>query len=81
MALKVAVVFGAVENMPINYNSPELLKYIKENNKTFMFEDIGGCKFVDVTSRDIKEHAKPLKPGDAFMMFGSIARVKMILDE
>lgn len=51
--LKVAVVFGAVENMPINYNSPELLKYIKENNKTFMFEDIGGCKFVDVTSRDI----------------------------
>lgn len=79
--LKVAVVFGAVENMPINYNSPELLKYIKENNKTFMFEDIGGCKFVDVTSRDIKEHAKPLKPGDAFMMFGSIARVKMILDE
>lgn len=79
--LKVAVVFGAVENMSLNYNSPEILKYIKDNNKLFMFENIGSCKFVDVSSRDAKEHAKPLRPGDAFMMFGSITRVKMILDE
>ena len=73
--------FGAVENMSLNYNSPEILKYIKDNNKLFMFENIGSCKFVDVSSRDAKEHAKPLRPGDAFMMFGSITRVKMILDE
>lgn len=79
--LKVAIVFGAVENTPIGFSSSGLLKYIKENKKVFMFEDIGNCKFVEVMSKDIKEHAKPLKPDDAFMMFGSVARVKMILDE
>lgn len=79
--LKVAVVFGAVENMALNYNSPEILKYIKDNGKIFMLDDIGSCRFVDVSSRDAKEHIKPLKPGDMFMMFGNITRVKMILDE
>lgn len=79
--LKAAVVFGAVENMSLNYNSPEILKYIKDNNRTFMFEDIGNCRFVDVSSKEIKEHSKALAPGDAFMMFGKITRVKMILDE
>lgn len=80
--LKVAVVYGNFDNAPLNYNSPEFLKQLKDSKKLIMFEDITNIRFVDIPTKEQKENAKPLVSGDAFTMFdGGVKRIKTILDE
>ena len=80
--LKSVIILSDVENAPVGYSSPDIYKYLKENKKMFIFEDGANIKFVDVSVKQQKDNAKPLRLGDCFMMFDSaFARIKTILDD
>lgn len=79
---KFAVILSEVENAAVPFNAPDFMKYVKENNKFVYFDEISTVKFFDVTARQQKENAKPLKVGDAFVcMNGEVERIKTILCE
>lgn len=80
--LKSVIILSDVENASVGYSSPDIYKYLKENKKMFIFEDAANIKFVDVSVKQQKDNAKPLRLGDCFMMFDSaFARIKTILDD
>lgn len=77
--LKMCVIFSNVENAAVGFNTPEIYKIVKNNKKIFVFDDASEFKFVDVNVRQQKEHAKPLKLGDAFMCFNNgMQRIRTI---
>lgn len=77
--LKVLIVYSAIANTSAVAGP---LRQIKEEKRVFMFDDAANFHFVSITTAQMKENAKPIKRGDAFMVFGNaIARIKTILDE
>lgn len=77
--LKMCAVFTNVENATVGFNTPEVYKVIKGTKRLFIFEDAAEIKFVDVTVKQQKENAKPLKLGDAFMCFNNgMQRIRTI---
>lgn len=79
--LKVAIIFGSIENMQVGFSTADIIKQIKESKKVVVFDDISNIKFFDINIRQQKDHGKPIKLGDAFTFFdGNIIRIKTILD-
>lgn len=79
---KFAIVLSEIENANVPFNAPDFMKYVKENKKFVYFDEISTVKFFDVTARQQKENAKPLKTGDAFVCLnGEVERIKTILCE
>lgn len=79
---KYAIVLSEIENVNVPFNAPDFMKYVKENNKFIYFDEISTVRFFDVTARQQKENAKPLKMGDAFVCLnGEVERIKTILYE
>jgi len=79
---KFAVIMSEVENAAVPFSAPEFLKFIKENKKFVVFDDISNVKLFDVTVKQTKEHAKPLDLGDAFVCInGNIQRIKTVFIE
>lgn len=79
---KFAVILSELENTAVPFSAPEFIKFIKENKKFLVFDDLASVKFFDVTAKQTKENAKPLNLGDAFACIGSeIQRVKTIYVE
>lgn len=77
--LKMCVIFTNIENSVVGFNTPEIYKVIKGNKKLFMFEDAAEIKYMDVSVKQQKENAKPLKLGDAFMcMSNGMSRIRTI---
>ena len=79
---KFAVILSEIENNSVPFNAPDFIKYVKENKKFVFFDDAANVKFFDITARQQKENAKPLKQGDAFTCInGDIERIKTIMYE
>lgn len=79
---KFAVILSEIENNNVPFNAPDFIKYVKENKKFVFFDDAANVKFFDITARQQKENAKPLKQGDAFTCInGDIERIKTIMYE
>ena len=79
---KFAVIISELENTAVPFSAPEFIKFIKENKKFLVFDDLASVKFFDVTVKQTKDNAKPLDLGDAFVCIGSdIQRVKTIYVE
>ncbi len=79
---KFAVVLSELENTNVPFNAPDFMKFVKENKKFVFFDELAAVKFFDVTARQQKENAKPLKTGDAFLCInGEVERIKTILCE
>jgi len=77
-----AVLSVLISGIIIPFNAPDFMKYVKENNKFIYFDEISTVRFFDVTARQQKENAKPLKMGDAFVCLnGEVERIKTILYE
>lgn len=80
--MKLAIIVSSMENASVTYSASDFLKYIKENKKFIVFDDISNVKLFDTTVKQVKENAKPLKLGDAFACIGSeIDRIKTIYME
>ncbi len=79
---KFAVVLSEIENASVPFSASDFMKYVKENKKFIFFDELSSVKFFDVTVRQQKENAKPLKLGDAFLCVnGEVERIKTILCE
>ena len=77
--LKVLIIFSAIANTS---TVTGVLRQIREDKKMFMFDDASNFHFINISTAQMKENAKPIKLGDAFMAFGSsVVRIKTILDD
>ena len=79
---KFAVILSAIENVAVPFSASEFMKFVKDNKKFVVFEELANIKFFDVTVKQIKDNSKPLDIGDAFVCFeGDIQRIKTIYVE
>lgn len=77
--LKVLVIYSAVANTS---TVTGILRQVKEEKRLFMFEDAANFHFINISTAQTKEHSKPIKQGDMFMVFGNVMmRIKTILDD
>ena len=65
------MILGDVDNVSINYNSPEVLKMLKENRQFLVFANAGDIKLADLVSSYVRRNAKPLEKNDAFWISGT----------
>ena len=72
--LNVAIVLCGVENSSITYNSPEVLKKLKNNPKWAFFGDLTEMKPADVPFSIIKKYKKKADAGTGYMIEGSTCR-------
>lgn len=76
---KFAVIISEVENTSVPFGASEFIKYVKENKKFIVFDDLNNVKFFDVSVKQQKDNAKPLVHGDAFVcVAGAVQRIKTI---
>jgi S-DNA-T family DNA segregation ATPase FtsK/SpoIIIE len=74
---KTFIIFSNVENIPVAYGAPELLKMIKDKNNILYFDDLKSCKLAEISLAESKKHKKVTEVGDAFFITErSINRIK-----
>lgn len=78
--VKICFVFTDVENENLAYNSPEVLKMLKEGRKGFSYISLAELKWLDVEYADKKANRKPLGENDCFGFSGAnpLTRIKTI---
>lgn len=77
---KACVLLSNLENEPIGYSAPALLKYVKETNSLFVLEDIANIRLLDIPLKLQREYAKELRPGDGFSFLGGkVRKIRTIL--
>ena len=78
-SLGICFVYSDIEDAPVAFGAPELLKRFKENKKTFVTtSNLKEFKFCEVPSGYART-SKPLKGGDAYWLNGAaIQRIKLI---
>lgn len=78
--VKICFAFTDVENETLSYNSPELLKMLKESKRGFSYISLAEIKWLDVGYKEVNANRKPLSDGDCFNFSGAnpISRIKTI---
>lgn len=78
-ALGICFIYSDIEDVPVPYGSPEILKRQKENKKAIITTTkLKEFKFCELQSTVVR-HMKALGPGDAYMLEGSeIKRMKIM---
>ena len=66
--LKVCFIFADVENATIAYGASELLKLLKENKNTFVFEDLANLKLLEVPVAVVRNYKKEIELGDSYFI-------------
>lgn len=66
--MKALFVFSDIENLPIAYGAPEMLKLVKELNYLYVMEDLANLKLVDVNAGTIRQYKKEIELGDAYVI-------------
>lgn len=64
--LKIGIIFVDIYNGPISYNSPEVLKMIKETRNAIVFDNISNIKLFDISVTVAKQFKNDISPGDAY---------------
>ena len=78
--LKVCIIFNDVENVAVQFNSPELFKLLKESKNGFVFDELGDNKFFDLPTNIVRNFKKPLTLGDSYLLKdGGIKKIRTIL--
>lgn len=78
--LKSLILFTNVENEAITYNSPEVLKMMKDNYQFIVFEDLNAVKLFDCPMSLLKKFKNPLKDNEAYFLSGSeLKKIKTVL--
>lgn len=80
-ALGFVFLYSNIDDTNVGYNSPEILKKLKDNKKGIITSDIKEFKFCDIPS-NIVRNSKQLGYGDAYLMDGSdVKRIKVIEED
>lgn len=74
----VLFVYSAVENAPVPYSGPEILKRIKESKKVLLLDNINTLKVFDVPAGQQRLFAKEISQSEGYWMNGAeIQKIKL----
>ena len=59
-------IFAFVDNAPISYSSPEILKNIRDQRHILFFDDLSNLKLFDVPLPIARNFKKPIEKGDCY---------------
>jgi len=78
-SLKTTIIFSNIDDVAINYNSPELFKRFKESQNAIVTCNIKELKFYEIPTNIIRE-SRPLGHNDAYLLNGNdnISRIKYV---
>ena len=62
------ILWTNVDNIQINFNSPEVLKMMKDDKRFVIFENIDNIKLADFTTALKRQYRKELKEDDAYVI-------------
>lgn len=64
--LGVGILLSAVENAPIAYSAPEVLKGVRDTRHAMYFGDLAELKLYDMPLAVSRKYKKPIEQGDAY---------------
>ena len=80
-SLGISFIFSDIDDSPVGYSGPELLKRFKEQKKGIITSKLSEFKFCEIPSVAIRAN-KTVNTGDVFMLDGSeISRIKLAKEE
>lgn len=76
--LKIVFIFANVRNETVGYNSPVILKKMKENRRAFLTDKLSDQKFFEIPLSAVRAFGE-FESGDVYSLNGSeIKRIKMV---
>ena len=69
--MKVCIIFSEVDNAPVAYSSPEIMKLLRDNKKAFIFENMADIKVYDIPANIQRDNNKALEIGDSYIINGN----------
>lgn len=76
--MKVCIIFSEVDNAPVAYSSPEIMKLLRDNKKAFIFENMADIKVYDIPANIQRDNKKALEAGDSYLINGNeVIKVKI----
>lgn len=77
--LKCCIVFTNMENTSITFNSPEVLKMMKEDRQLLLFDNLSEVKLFDCPSSLLRKYKNPLEDGEGFLLLGNnLSKIKIV---
>lgn len=77
--MKILLVFADIDNRFVNYNSPAILRNLKENRRALLFEGLSVGKMFEFDSSTVREYRGALGRDEMFYIDDSeVKKVKMI---
>lgn len=67
-SLNGCIVFSALDNAPISYSAPEMIKNIRDSRHVLFFDDMSNMKLLDVPLSITRAFRKPIELGDCYYM-------------
>lgn len=80
--MKVCVVYVDIENAPVPYSAPDILKELKEKKNFFYFDDLQNLKICDISTATLRKFKKKITLGDGYWLQGNeINKIKAVKAE
>ena len=77
--MRVFFLFSCIANRPVSYSSPDLLRFLREERKALLFEELGTVKTYDIPLMVQRENARPRINNEAFLLDeDDVIRVKLV---
>ncbi len=78
--MKILFIFGNLENRPVNFSSPMLLRQLKEGRQALQFEPLSTGKMYDIDALTARENRVNLTRDDCFHLDdGAVSRIKLVV--
>lgn len=77
--LKICFIFVDIEDAPVAFSGPEILKLMKETKNFIYFNDLSEIKFCDVSNATQRLFKKEISRGDAYYFSGNeVKKIKTV---
>ncbi|MBO4926614.1 MAG: type VII secretion protein EssC [Clostridia bacterium] len=77
--MKIFFLFSDVDNKTINFSSPDLLRFIREERRALIFEEINQVKAFDISLMVQRSNSRPRSNNEAFLLSEEdVSRIKLI---
>lgn len=78
--LKSLILFANLDNETLSYNSPEVLKLMRDNNQFIVFENLSNIKLFDVSPALSRKFKKPIDEHDAFVLLdNNLKKIRTVI--
>ena len=77
--MRVFFLFSNIANRPVSYSSPEMLRFLRDERKALIFDDLSSLKMYDIPLMVQRDNARPRINNEAFLLNeDDVTRVKLI---